>query len=144
MQPSNLACAEASLWTTRDTGIAGTRLRVLVVDDNQNAAHALAAGLALADMECCTACGGREAIAIGIAWEPHLVLMDLSPPEYSGAGAARFLRHDPAIRDVAIIAHSALDEAELRRLMTDDDFDAYLQKGQPRAQMVALIRRLAH
>ena len=72
------------------------------------------------------------------------MVMDLSPPEYSGARAARFLRHDPAIRDVAIIAHSALDEAELRRLVTDDDFDAYLQKGQPRAQMVALIRRLAH
>ncbi|RKE24342.1 response regulator receiver domain-containing protein [Paraburkholderia sp. BL23I1N1] len=129
--------------TARRIPLSGAKLRVLVVDDNQNAAHALAAFLSLEDMECCTACGGREAIAIGIAWVPHLVLMDISMPECRGFEAARALRDDPRTCGIAIIARTMMDETEVREHLTDDRFDGYVQKTQPLNQVIALLATLA-
>ena len=43
---------------------------------------------------------------------------------------------------VAIIAHTALDEIEVRRRLTDSEFDGYVQKGWPPGQLVALITKL--
>lgn len=50
---------------------------------------------------------------------------------------------DPRTGGIAIIAHTALDEAQVRRQAADGEFDGYVQKGRPPSQLVALVTTLA-
>ncbi|GAB5098035.1 response regulator [Caballeronia sp. HLA56] len=126
-------------WTNRRIAVHSERLRVLVVDDHALAAEALAAALAFEDIDCRTAFNGFDAIAIGIAWVPHAIVMDVSMPGCSGFEAALALRNDQRTNHVSIVAFTALDESEVLRHVVDSEFDGYCQKGQPPASLVALL-----
>ncbi|KQR81851.1 histidine kinase [Burkholderia sp. Leaf177] len=128
-------------WTDRRIDVQGEKMRVLVVDDHMLAAEALAMVLTLEDMVCRTAFGGLDAIAIGVAWIPHAIIMDISMPGCSGFDAALALRHDRRTNHVSIFAFTALDESEVLRHVVDDEFDGYCQKGQSPASLVALLTR---
>ena len=131
-------------WTARRVALNGAALRVLVVDDNPNAALALAAYLGVEGIEARAVFDGIEAIDMARAWAPHVILMDLTMPQCDGFAATRTLRQDQRTGQIAIVAHTALDEGDVRRhLLTGDEFDGYVQKGQPLAQLVAFIRILA-
>ncbi|MBT2792933.1 response regulator [Paraburkholderia strydomiana] len=129
-------------WTLRRVPLDGAALRVLVVDDNRNAALAMAAYLSLENIEPRAVFGGVEAIDTGREWAPHVILMDIWMPDCNGFEAARALRQDPRTGAIALIAHTALDEAEVHRQITGDEFDGYAQKGWPPGQLLALITAL--
>jgi DNA-binding response OmpR family regulator len=114
-------------------------LRVLIVDDNQNAAQALAAYFAGEEMECRVAFGGEEAIAEGNAWSPHVIVMDISMPGCNGFEAALALRRGPRTSGITILDFTALDETEVRRHLVGHEFDGYCQKGLPPTHLLALI-----
>ncbi|MBT2795336.1 hypothetical protein [Paraburkholderia strydomiana] len=57
--------------------------------------------------------------------------------------AARALRRDARTGEMVIIAHTALDEAEVRRNVETREFDGYAQKGWPPSHLVALIMMFA-
>jgi two-component system, OmpR family, response regulator len=115
-----------------------------VVDDNHNAAEALAAYLSFEDMLCRIAFRGVQAIAVGIAWISHAIIMDISMPGCSGFEAALTLRQDERTCGIAIIAFTALDDAEVCRHIVDGEFDGYYQKGQRPSDLVALVMSMAH
>ncbi len=75
-------------------------LRVLIVDDNHNAAEALAAYLAFERMECRIAFSGLDAISMATAWMPHVIIMDISMPGCTGSEAALVLRQDPSTHEI--------------------------------------------
>ncbi len=126
-------------WSDHQVQTCGLPLQVLVVDDDQNTAAALAVCLTLEGIECRVALGGDEAIATATRWRPHIILMDISMPACNGFQAARALRQDPSTRGIAIIAHTAFDETEVRRHLVGDEFDGYVQKGQPVDRLTAFI-----
>jgi two-component system OmpR family response regulator len=127
-------------WIRRSFDLAGTSLRVLVVDDNRNAAEAMASYLSFENMECRVAFGGLEAIAIGTAWAPHVILMDISMPECNGYEATFALRQDQRTCGMVIVAFTALnDDGDVRKHIVDHSFDGYCQKGQPPSKLVALV-----
>jgi len=130
-------------WTRRRIELREAALRILIVDDNQNAAEALAAYLSFGKMDCRTAFGGLQAISVGVAWRPHVILMDISMPDCNGFEAALALRHDPRTCEITIIAFTALDETEVLRHLTDHEFDGYFQKGQSPTHLLALISTFA-
>jgi CheY-like chemotaxis protein len=129
----------ARAWTNRRNYINGSPPRVLVVDDNRDAAEAMATFLQCEDMEARTEFGGLDAIALAHQWVPDVILMDISMPACNGFEAARALRADARTRDIAIIAFTALDESEVRRHLADHEFDGYAQKGQSATALVELI-----
>ncbi|WP_075357187.1 response regulator [Caballeronia sordidicola] len=131
-------------WTQRRIKLGKGTLRVLVVDDNQNAAEALAAYLAFEKIDCQTAFGDAQAISVGVAWSPHVILMDISMPDCNGFQAALALRQDARTREITIIAFTALDEAEVLRHLTDHEFDGYFQKSQSPTHLLALISNFAN
>lgn len=126
-------------WSERQTQMTGVQLRVLVVDDDENAAAALETYLTLQDIVCRVAFGGLDAIATATRWLPDLILMDISMPQCNGVEAAQALRQSALTSDIVIIAHTALDEAEVRRHAIGLEFDGYFQKAQPIEQLVKLM-----
>jgi len=115
-------------------------LRVLVVDDNRNAAEAMASYLSFENMQCRVAFGGFEAIAIGTHWAPHVILMDISMPECNGYEATFALRQDKRTSGTIILAFTALnDDGDVRKHLVDHLFDGYSQKGQPPSKLATLV-----
>ena len=93
-------------WNTRRIS-AVSPLRVLVVDDNQNAAEALAAYLTYEGMECRMAHGGAEAINTATEWIPDIIIMNISMPELNGVEATCALRRDLRTGSIIVIAFTA-------------------------------------
>ncbi|MGE5523067.1 MAG: ATP-binding protein, partial [Rhodospirillaceae bacterium] len=67
-------------------------LRILVVDDNRDAAESLAALLDIEGHQAYTAYSGEEALEIAAAAEPDVVLLDIGMPEMDGHEVARRIR----------------------------------------------------
>lgn len=82
--------------------------------------------LSLEAVENRAAPGATGAIDMARDWTPHVILMDLSMPYCNRFEATRALRQDPRTAGIAIVAHTALDEVEVRRHLTDQEFDGYI------------------
>lgn len=132
----------ARIWSSRKVPADSAAFRVLVVDDNENAADALAVYLQYENLEIQTAYGGRQAVRAAAVWMPNLIVMDISMPGCNGFEAALLIRADARTNNIAIVAFTALDESEVRRHPSDHEFDAYCQKGQPPSHLVAHLRHL--
>lgn len=126
-------------WTRRHINHDATPLRVLVVDDNHNAAEALATYLLLENIDCRVAFSGLDAVGLGTSWVPHVIVMDISMPDCTGSEAARMLRSNQRTASIVIVAFTAIDESELRQQADEREFDGYCQKGQSPMSLVSLI-----
>jgi CheY-like chemotaxis protein len=112
--------------------------RVLVIDDNQDAADSLAAWLRLSGHEVEIAYTGMSALARVRAFHPDLVLCDLGLPELSGYEIARAVRceHSGRIRLVAISGYS--QDEDIRR-SKEAGFDAHIAKPARTADIESLL-----
>jgi CheY-like chemotaxis protein len=142
MQPY-LKNSLARPWSDRRVAGPTFPLRVLIVDDHKDGADALAAYLSFEHMECRIALGGRQAIEIGTAWRPDVIIMDISMPGLDGFDTTLALRRDLRAGSIVIIAFTALDEADILGHLSHPPFDSYCQKGQPPDVLVALIKTFA-
>jgi signal transduction histidine kinase len=82
----------------------GPRHRILVVDDNTDAATSLAMLLSELGHEVETAFGGAEGVSKAETMRPNLIFLDLGMPRVDGIEAARRVRALPDGRDVTLIA----------------------------------------
>ncbi len=97
------------------------KLRILIADDNRDAAQTLAIMLAYDGHEVRTAYDGLEALATGQVFEPDVVLLDIGMPVMDGHQTARQIRERPWGRDVYLVALTGrvrmkIDEAARARL----------------------------
>ena len=83
---------------------AGLKRRILVVDDNRDAATSMAMLLRLMNNEVRTAHDGLEAVEVAEAFRPQVILMDLGMPRLNGYEATRRIREQPWGKPPAIIA----------------------------------------
>lgn len=104
-----------------------THGRVLVVDDNVDAADALAMLLQMHGYETRAAYDGQQAITLCALFEPDVVLMDIDMPVMDGYGAAQELRRHNGKR-LVLIALTGRVTAEDRADAVRAGFDAYLTK----------------
>jgi len=102
--------------------------RILVADDNQDAAEALSLQLQLAGHDVRTAHDGVEAVAVASTFEPDIVLLDLGMPKMDGYEAARQLRLRPGARAMTLIALTGWGQQQDRDRTADAGFDAHLVK----------------
>ena len=119
---------------------AGTRLRILVVDDSEDAALTLATLLELAGYELHVAHDGEQALAVAEACRPDVVLLDIGLPKLSGNEVCRRLRQQDWGRQMTIIALTGWGQEQDRRRTTESGFDHHLVKP---ADPVALLKLLA-
>jgi len=102
--------------------------RLLVVDDNVDAAEGLAAMLQIWGYTVETAYDGPSAIERARAKPPNGAILDIGLPQMNGYEVARRLRADPATRDALLIALSGYGQDEDRQRARDAGFDHHFVK----------------
>jgi PAS domain S-box-containing protein len=121
----------------------GAATRVLVVDDNVDAAESLEMLLQAAGHDTRLAHTGPAGVATARDFRPDVVLLDLGLPGLTGYEVAGRLRADPATAAVGLVALTGWGAAEDRRKTAEAGFDAHLVKpAEPRA-VLELVARLA-
>jgi PAS domain S-box-containing protein len=117
----------------------GRPLRVLVVDDNRDAADSLRDLLELLGHEAHAAYDGAAALVQGGRFEPDAVLLDLGMPGLDGYETARRLRGEPWGRGVLLIALTGWGQDGDRRRTRDAGFDHHLVKPTDIASLKSLL-----
>ncbi len=86
--------------------------RVLVIDDNQDAACTLAMSLNIFGCVCRTAFDGVSGLQVAREFNPHVFVLDLGMPGMSGLDLARQLRAAPQFASAILIAVTGWDKEE--------------------------------
>jgi CheY-like chemotaxis protein len=102
--------------------------RILVVDDNQDAAESLGMLLEMMGHDVRTAHDGLAAVEAVAASRPDVVLLDIGMPKLDGHGAARRIRELPGGTGVVLVALTGWGQDEDRRLSKEAGFDHHMTK----------------
>jgi signal transduction histidine kinase/ActR/RegA family two-component response regulator len=103
-------------------------LRILVVDDNRDAAESLAVLLGMWGHEASVALDGPGALEVLRRQRPEVVLLDIGLPEMDGYEVSRRLRRTKEGRRVLLVAVTGYGQREDRRLSKEAGFDDHLVK----------------
>src|SRR5262245_47190824 len=114
-------------------------IRVLVVEDNRDAAESLRQLLYYYGYEVAVAYTGQEGLRAAKRMRPDVVLCDIGLPDSNGFVVAAALREDPQTCEARLIAVTAYGQDEDRRRAREAGFDLHLVKP---VDPVVLLRRL--
>jgi PAS domain S-box-containing protein len=141
-----LPCADTPAGKPQDDGLAtsegGTRRRVLVVDDNVDAAETLAMLLGLAGHDVHVATSGAEGVDAAMRLRPDLAFLDLGLPDFSGLELAARIRAMPGIGRVRLVALTGWGRDQDRVQAREAGFDAHLTKPVDAAAVFEQVARL--
>ncbi|MBC8119390.1 MAG: PAS domain S-box protein [Burkholderiaceae bacterium] len=118
----------------------GHKRRVLIADDNEDAAASLAMMLNIMGNDARTAPDGLAALDVGAGFSPEIVLLDIGMPKLNGYDAARRIREQPWGAGIMLVALTGLSQDHDRRLSHEAGFDFHLVKP---VEPVALEKLLA-
>ena len=102
--------------------------RILVVDDNRDAADSLRLLLELSGHEVAVAYSGHDGVRAAEQCRPDVVLCDIGLPGLDGYAVARRLRQNPSTAKARLIAVTAYGRDEDRRRSHEAGFERHLVK----------------
>jgi PAS domain S-box-containing protein len=108
--------------------VAHVSRRVLIVDDNQDAAESLAMLIEVLGGQARIALNGQAGLQAVAEFRPDLVLLDIGMPGIDGYETCRRIRLGPFGRDVLIVALTGWGQEQDKRRAMDAGFDAHLTK----------------
>jgi PAS domain S-box-containing protein len=117
--------------------------RVLVVDDNIDAADMLVMVLQTLGHEVQVAYSGQTALEMAVQYQPDFVLLDIGLPKMDGYEVARLLRQQPQTKDVWLIAMTGYGQDSDRQRTQEAGFDHHLVKPVERRKLQNLLATLA-
>jgi signal transduction histidine kinase/CheY-like chemotaxis protein len=126
--PLSTAPAAALAGPGREAPAAPIRRRIVVADDNVDAAESLAEMLEFLGHETRTAHDGERAMDLARTFRPDAMVIDIAMPKLSGHDLARKVRSEDWGRDVLLIAASGWDQEESRQNSLAAGFDHHLVK----------------
>jgi CheY-like chemotaxis protein len=115
--------------------------RIVIADDNADAARILALILEIGGHRVTTAIDGPGALAAIRAEQPQLALLDISLPGMSGLELARAVRAEPAIARTRLVAITGYSRDEDVRRSLEAGFDEHLAKPVGSAILHAAVAR---
>jgi PAS domain S-box-containing protein len=104
------------------------RLRILVADDNIDAAKSLGMLLEVSGCEVETAYDGEAALEIASRFRPDVALLDVGMPKVNGYELARRIKQEAWGRGMTLVAVTGWGQAEDRRRSGEAGFDRHLVK----------------
>jgi PAS domain S-box-containing protein len=135
--------AEPGTLAERGPDSAESKRRILVVDDNMDAATSMAMMLQLMGNEVRTAHDGLEAVEMAEQFRPQVVLMDIGMPRLNGYESTRRIREQPWGRDMAIIALTGWGQEMDRVRSKEAGCDGHLVKPVNLPELEKLLLELA-
>jgi signal transduction histidine kinase len=117
----------------------GPRRRILVVDDNVDAAEALGELLRDYGHEVATAHDGPQALDNARLHRPEIVLLDIGMPEMDGYEVAKRIRGELGLGDALLIALTGYGEDRDRRLAREAGFDQHVTKPVDASKLEELL-----
>ena len=121
----------------------GGQCRVLVVDDNQDAADTLAMMLQLLGHQAHCIYDPRSVVDAVDAFVPDIVFLDIGMPGLSGYDVARNLRAHPGGDSLILVAVTGWGQPEDRRRTAENGFDHHLVKPADLAEIQRICNSFA-
>ena len=140
--PSLEATAATASERASDVNLIPARRRVLVVDDNTDAAESLAALLRINGHDTRLAHDGPDALREAEAFHPDVVFLDIGMPTLDGHETARLIRQQPWGRNMVLVALTGWGQVEDRRRSKAAGFNHHLVKPADPAVVANLIASL--
>jgi two-component system CheB/CheR fusion protein len=119
--------------------LACERLRILIVEDNQDGADSLRALLELLGHEVAVAYSGPEGVEAARTYLPEIVLCDIGLPGLDGFGVAKELRRNSATARARLIAISGYGQEDDVRRSREAGFDHHLVKPADPDELAKLL-----
>ncbi len=116
--------------------------RILVVDDNRDAAESLAELLQISGHETRLAHDGVDAVQVAAAFRPDLVLLDIGLPKLNGYDAARRMREQPWGKTMVLVALTGWGQREDRQKSSQAGFDDHIVKPVDHDALMKLLADL--
>jgi two-component system, chemotaxis family, CheB/CheR fusion protein len=123
--------------TAASQGRSGTR--IVVVDDNKSHALSLQKLLQAMGHEVRVAYDGASAMKIITNFVPDFALIDLGLPRITGYDLARWLREQPQLQEVTLIAQTGWGREKDRQQARDAGYDHHLVKPIDPQQLAAIL-----
>jgi PAS domain S-box-containing protein len=120
----------------------GPLRRILLVDDNQDAAQALRLLLEADGHEVRVAADGASGLALAKTYRPEVVLLDIGLPKMDGYEIARRIRADAALRDTMLVAVTGYGQMHDRARASASGFHHHLVKPVEYSRLQTLLRAL--
>ncbi len=108
--------------------VAGPRGKILVVDDNRDAADSLAQVLGVFGHEVLVGHSSRDALDLGVRERPDAIILDIGMPDVTGYEAARRIRREAWGRNVFLLAVTGWGQADDKENARAAGFDRHLTK----------------
>ena len=126
----------------REAGIAAPppSLRILIADDNVDAATSLAMFMELAGHETRVAIDGAQALAIADEFHPQVAVLDIAMPQLDGWATARAIRARPWGASVLLLALSGFGQDADKACSAQAGFDEHLVKPVDLGRIHTLIK----
>jgi CheY-like chemotaxis protein len=117
-------------------------LRVLVADDNRDAAESLAGLLRLYGNEVRVVYDGGEALAQAGAFRPHIAFLDIGMPGLTGYAAAQRIRASPWGARMVLVGLTGWGGEDVRRRAFESGLDHHITKPAPFDAIQELLRKV--
>jgi DNA-binding response OmpR family regulator len=102
--------------------------RILVADDNRDAASSLATLLTLDGHDVRVANDGAQALAEAESFRPQIALLDIGMPKHNGYDVARAIRRTAWGRSMMLVAVTGWGQSEDKRRAREAGFDHHFTK----------------
>ena len=128
LQPEAVRDAFQESSSPRHRDEAAHKRRVLVADDNSDAAESLALLLQMQGHDTRTAADGMQAIEVAEAFRPDVIFMDVGMPRVDGIEATRRIRAEPWGNSILIVALTGWGQQNHRAQTREVGMDLHLVK----------------
>jgi signal transduction histidine kinase len=139
--PVSAARSTTSIPAAEPASGIGHLRRVLVVDDNRDAADTLGAMLQMIGVDARVAYDGKAALEAVEGFRPAVVVLDLGMPGMDGYAVARAIRERAHLNDVRLVALTGWGQERDRALTRQAGFDHHLIKPVDIDAMQAVLER---
>ncbi|MGC4060192.1 MAG: ATP-binding protein [Aquabacterium sp.] len=122
-----------------DAALSASRKRVVVVDDNRDAAETLSQVLALDGHDVQVVFSAEDALSLIPTRSPDVVFLDIGLPHISGYELARRLRGMPALQSTRLVALTGYGQPTDRQQALSHGFDDHLVKPASMEEVIAAL-----
>ena len=118
------------------------KIRILLVDDEEDMVFAVKMQLEALDFEVITASDGQEGLNKAYREKPDLIILDVMLPKLYGYNVCRMLKFDSKYKHIPVILFTSRVQKEDEKIGFEVGADAYITKPFDPQTLVERIREL--